>query len=70
MPRLDDLRIRFAATTRAPGASGGADEVLVADSRSKLSPAQMVEQKLRQALYASRQMVGVLAGSRRKKASS
>jgi len=44
----------------------GSDEILVADSRSKMSPAQMVELKLRQALCASRTAAEVLTGRRRK----
>jgi D-aminopeptidase len=69
MPTLADLRVRFATTPRSPATPAGADEVLVADSRSKMSPAQMVEQKLRQALCASRLVGGALAGNRRKRTS-
>ena len=66
MPTLADLRVRFATPTRLPSAPLGTDETLVVDSRSKLSPAQMVEQKLRLALLAGRGMTGVLAARRRR----
>jgi hypothetical protein len=54
MPTLADLRVRLTSASRGPNVPAGSDEVLVADSRSKLSPAQIVEQKLRQALNDSR----------------
>ncbi|MCI0361259.1 MAG: hypothetical protein L0211_22485 [Planctomycetaceae bacterium] len=69
MPTLADLRVRFSTPRRTPPSPAGADEILVVDSRSTLSPAQVVEQKLRQALCASRQVAGVFSGRRRKKAS-
>jgi len=47
----------------------GTDEILVVDARSKMSPAQMVEQKLRQALCASRTAAGAWIGRRWKKSS-
>jgi len=67
MPTLADLRIRFATPPRAPAVPVGGDEVLVVDARSKISPAQMVEQKLRQALCASRTATDSLLGRRWKK---
>jgi hypothetical protein len=50
MPTLSDLRSRYAEFSGDPVQRGDADEVLIADSRSRLSPAQVVEQKLRRAL--------------------
>jgi hypothetical protein len=50
MPTLSDLRSRYSEPCGDPVNRFNADEVLVADSRSRLSPAQMVEQKLRRAL--------------------
>jgi len=54
MPTLADLRVRLTTASRGPSVPAGSDEVLVVDSRSKLSPAQIVEQKLRQALSVNR----------------
>jgi hypothetical protein len=69
MPTLADLRVRFASPPRAPAMPVGTDEILVVDARSKMSPAQIVEQKLRQALCASRTATGALLGHRWKKSS-
>jgi hypothetical protein len=68
MPTLADLRSRFGFGTRGTVTPLSGDESLVADVRGKLSPAQMVEQKLRQALGAS-QTVEELAGVQRRKKS-
>jgi hypothetical protein len=68
MPTLADLRVRFGTPPRSPAAPAGGDEALVADSRSKLSPAQMVEQKLRLALHAGRTVAKSLSGGRRNSA--
>ena len=54
MPTLADLRVRLTNASRGPSIPAGSDEVLVIDTRSKLSPAQIVEQKLRQVLSAGR----------------
>ncbi len=67
MPTLAELRIRYTSASRGPGVPLGGDETLVADARSKLSPAQVVEQKLRQALCASRAVSEILGSRRRKK---
>jgi hypothetical protein len=67
MPTLAELRNRFGSASRGPGVPLGGDETLVADSRSKLSPAQIVEQKLRQALCASHTLSEMLGNRRRKK---
>ena len=50
MPTLADLRVQFSSSSRSTLLSPEKDEILVADVRSKLSPAQVVEQKLRRAL--------------------
>lgn len=51
MPTLAELRSRFLPTTGSFKEDMEPDEVLVADARSKMSPAQMVEVKLRTALH-------------------
>ena len=66
MPTLADLRVQFSSSSRSPLSVPEEDEVLVADVRSKLSPAQVVEQKLRRALLVRREATPLL-GSRRKK---
>ena len=38
MPTLADLRVRLTTASRGPSVPAGSDEVLVVDSRSKLSP--------------------------------
>jgi len=50
MPTLAELRSRY-TTDQEIGSSGvNAEEVLVSDVRGQLSPAQMVERKLRHVL--------------------
>lgn len=52
MPTLAELRSRFSSATRpAKDSTAECDEALVVDSRGALSPAQMVELKLRSALH-------------------
>jgi hypothetical protein len=50
MPTLVELRSRFASQRDFDPVVSGTDEVLVADVRSRLTPAQIVEQKLRSLL--------------------
>ena len=66
MPTLADLRVRYGASSRASAAPADADEILVADSRSRMSPAQMVEQKLRRVLSAGRTAARMAALAPRK----
>lgn len=68
MPTLADLRGRLAPSPRPLTVSPGTDETLVIDTRSKMSPAQIVEQKLRLALLAGRGLTGSPAGWRRQQA--
>lgn len=49
MPMLADLERRYRSTVEFEDREGQ-DEVLVTDNRSRLSPAQLVEQKLRMVL--------------------
>lgn len=52
MPTLAELRSRFQSTTRpVKDSASECEEALVVDSRGALSPAQMVELKLRSALH-------------------
>jgi len=50
MPTLVELRSRFAAEQDFYPSVASSDEVLVADIRGRLRPAQIVEQKLRSLL--------------------
>ncbi len=53
MPRLTDLQQRNPKSL-ATGIRMGADEVLVVDSRARMTPGNFVEEKLRLALSADR----------------
>jgi hypothetical protein len=50
MPTLMELRRRFSDEHDFRSTLAGSDEVLVADDRGRLTPAQVVEQKLRSLL--------------------
>ena len=50
MPALADLQTRYSVAPKSTQQAAGQEEMLVADARSKLSPAQMVDLKLRSAL--------------------
>jgi hypothetical protein len=50
MPTLSDLRSKFRSSDEDSRRRVGSDEALVVDCRSHLSPAQIVEQKLRNLL--------------------
>jgi hypothetical protein len=50
MPTLMDLRSRFAKQRESHASVAGAEESLVADVRGRMTPAQVVEQKLRSLL--------------------
>jgi hypothetical protein len=50
MPTLSDLRRRTSNDRPAVAPSSLVEEAMVADQRSRLRPAQIVEQKLRTAL--------------------
>jgi hypothetical protein len=50
MPSLADLRSRYSVPCEPHEESADSEEILVTDSRGNLSPAQMVELKLRSAL--------------------
>jgi len=47
MPTLTDLRNRTTVKRDSPSLLTDSEEVLVADARGRLTPAQIVEQKLR-----------------------
>jgi len=51
MPSLADLRTQFAPYTSVREETTEFEEVLITDARGALSPAQMVELKLRSALH-------------------
>jgi hypothetical protein len=55
MPTLADLRSRTVASRPIHSQLSSGDEAIVVDQRSRLRPAQIVEQKLRRALLRSRQ---------------
>jgi hypothetical protein len=50
MPTLAELQSRFGNENDSQSILPGSDEVLVADVRGRLTPAQIVEQKLRSLL--------------------
>ncbi len=54
MPTLSDLRRRTTNIRALPAPAATVDEALVVDERSRLRPAQVVEQKLRRALLWSK----------------
>ena len=47
MPTLTELRRRFGSDHESTAHSSGSDDALIADSRARLTPADVVEQKLR-----------------------
>lgn len=51
MPTLADLRTRFVAPMAPVQVREESEEALVVDTRGSLSPAQMVDLKLRSALH-------------------
>jgi hypothetical protein len=55
MPTLSDLRSRTVASRPMNSQLATGDEAMVVDQRSRLRPAQIVEQKLRHVLLRSRQ---------------
>jgi hypothetical protein len=70
MPTLADLQVRFGAPRSSQVPLVGADEVLVTDARGKLSPAQMVEQKLRRALHTGRCLIATSTSGPRQRRKS
>ena len=51
MPALAELQTRYGVTPKSVESTTEQGETLVSDARSKMSPAQMVELKLRTALH-------------------
>lgn len=47
MPTLMELRRRFDSEHESTLHASGSDDALIADSRARLTPAEVVEQKLR-----------------------
>jgi hypothetical protein len=62
---LAELKRRFASTGEETSEREGGEEVLVADNRARLSPAQLVEQKLRTVLSNGQFVASALNGWKR-----
>ena len=70
MPSLADLRSRYAVPAEPFEESVDSEEILVADSRGNLSPAQMVELKLRSALLSGTlEQAGLVTADGKRRAS-
>jgi hypothetical protein len=61
MPTLMELRRRFARDHHSERAAPTADESLITDDRGRLTPAQVVESKLRRLLLKPSPLDGVTA---------
>lgn len=68
MPTLVELRSRFAAEQEFYPSLATTDEVLVADVRGHMRPAQIVEQKLRRLLPKEMALASALPRGLRRKA--
>jgi hypothetical protein len=67
MPTLMELRSRFTAEAESHEFFSDVDEVLVADTRGRMTPSQIVEQKLRGVLRHSAELTASLPRFRPRK---
>lgn len=67
MPMLAELERRFAASRDEIANRDSGEEFLVMDNRARLSPAQLVEQKLRTVLQSGQFVAATLSGWRQRR---
>lgn len=67
MPMLAELERRFTTPSDEVSERGGNEEVLVRDDRARLSPAQLVEQKLRTVLQNGQLVAATISGWQRRR---
>jgi phage terminase Nu1 subunit (DNA packaging protein) len=67
MPMLAELERRFTTSVEDASDRGGNEEVLVRDDRARLSPAQLVEQKLRNVMQTGQFVAATISGWHRRR---